>query len=417
VQAGTRGIVGKRIDSGYVSRRSPNWIKIKCTLRQEFVVVGYTDPKGSRNGIGALLLGIHDDDGKLRYAGKVGTGFDTATLDELRALLEPLAIERTALVDKPAEARGHWVTPKVVVEVSFGEWTKDGIIRIRCSTACGPTSRRARSRASARPRQAGGQRAPQRRRRSDEHRESCTFTAKAGDRAGAHVAERVGAKAADRAGAKAADRQGAKAADRTAAKAAPAKKSSKAPSSAPQRAPHPALADMRITHPERVIDSSTGLTKLDLIEYYARARAHILPHLKQRPVSLVRAPSGIGEAAVLPEAQRHAEDSRPERARPVDRSGSSAVHRGPERHCAARRRADERHRVPHVEFDHAQPAEAGPDAVRPRPGEGIEFDAMREAAHCAHVLDELGLESFLKTSGGKGLHVVVPLTRATTTTR
>ena len=108
---GLEGIVGKRNDSAYVSRRSQNWVKVKCGQRQEFVIVGYTDPKGSRKGIGALLLGVHDAEGKLRYAGKVGTGFDFDTLIDLQKMLEPLAIERTALVDKPAEARGHWVKP------------------------------------------------------------------------------------------------------------------------------------------------------------------------------------------------------------------------------------------------------------------------------------------------------------------
>ena len=82
---GLEGVIAKRLDSPYVSRRSHGWIKLKCSQRQEFVIGGYTDPQGSRVGIGALLLGVHDDDGGLRYAGKVGTGFDDRTLGALKA--------------------------------------------------------------------------------------------------------------------------------------------------------------------------------------------------------------------------------------------------------------------------------------------------------------------------------------------
>ena len=84
------GVIGKRADSPYVSARSPTWIKLKCTQRQEFVIGGYTDPKGSRTGIGSLLLGVHDMQGRLIYAGNVGTGFDHKTLNELHAKLSAL---------------------------------------------------------------------------------------------------------------------------------------------------------------------------------------------------------------------------------------------------------------------------------------------------------------------------------------
>ncbi len=81
---GLEGLIGKRADSPYVSNRSPQWIKLKCTKRQEFVIIGYTDPKGSRSGFGSLVLGIHDAKGKLHYAGNVGTGFDESLLRSIK---------------------------------------------------------------------------------------------------------------------------------------------------------------------------------------------------------------------------------------------------------------------------------------------------------------------------------------------
>ncbi len=123
------GMIGKRADSPYVSKRSPTWIKLKCTHRQEFVVGGWTDPKGSRTGIGSLLLGIHDETGKLRFAGGVGSGFDQGSLAALRQALDGLASDTTPFFEKPRDVRGHWVRPTLVAEVSFGEWTPDGRIR------------------------------------------------------------------------------------------------------------------------------------------------------------------------------------------------------------------------------------------------------------------------------------------------
>ena len=117
--------------SPYVSRRSDNWIKLKCRLRQEFVIVGYTRPQGSRSGFGALLLAVNDDTG-LVYAGRVGTGFDQAALKSIYAKLTALERKDSPL-QKPltsAQARGvHWVEPSLVGEVQFAEWTREGVVR------------------------------------------------------------------------------------------------------------------------------------------------------------------------------------------------------------------------------------------------------------------------------------------------
>ncbi|QJR11055.1 Multifunctional non-homologous end joining protein LigD [Usitatibacter rugosus] len=125
------GLIGKRRDGAYVSGRSKAWIKLKCKKRQEFVVVGYTEPRGSRSGFGALLLGVNGPEG-LRYAGKVGTGFDQRLLDSVYGRLSKLEAKQIDLAQPPTgyEARGvHWVKPKLVAEVEFAEWTGEGIVR------------------------------------------------------------------------------------------------------------------------------------------------------------------------------------------------------------------------------------------------------------------------------------------------
>lgn len=127
------GLIGKRAGSPYVSRRSTDWIKLKCKRRQEFVVVGYTDPKGARSKFGALLLGLHDaDSGELRYCGKVGTGFNEATLKTIFDQLVPLEIKKAAVVNPPTgfEAKGvHWLKPLLLAEVAFAEITDEGSVR------------------------------------------------------------------------------------------------------------------------------------------------------------------------------------------------------------------------------------------------------------------------------------------------
>ncbi|NHA14664.1 non-homologous end-joining DNA ligase [Thioalkalivibrio sp. XN279] len=127
---GWEGVIAKRADAAYVHHRSRDWLKFKCVDRQEFVVAGYTDPKGSRNGFGALLLGYYE--GKdLVYAGKVGTGFDDELLESLAKRLQSLARKTCPFKASPRHAGSgtHWVTPKLVAEIAFTEWTGDGRLR------------------------------------------------------------------------------------------------------------------------------------------------------------------------------------------------------------------------------------------------------------------------------------------------
>lgn len=125
---GDEGVIAKLADAPYEGRRSAHWLKFKCSRDQEFVVVGYTAPKGSRVGLGALLLGYHDN-GRLAYAGKVGTGFDTATLRDLHERLTRTSRDSPP-VDVPVKEPGaHWVAPTLVAQVAFSEWTRDGKLR------------------------------------------------------------------------------------------------------------------------------------------------------------------------------------------------------------------------------------------------------------------------------------------------
>ena len=123
------GVIAKQRDSAYVERRSRCWLKIKTHLEQEAVIAGWTEPRGSREKFGALLLGVYDD-GHLRYVGHVGTGFDRQLLETVYLKLKPLETTRSPFATKPpSNAPVHWVRPKLVAEVKFGEWTKDGLMR------------------------------------------------------------------------------------------------------------------------------------------------------------------------------------------------------------------------------------------------------------------------------------------------
>jgi bifunctional non-homologous end joining protein LigD len=125
--AGWEGLIAKRADSPYRSSRHRDWLKLKCVTRQEFVIGGYTDPRGSRARFGALLLGHHHD-GDLVYAGRVGTGFDEQTLDRLGDALEARRRDTPPFADPPL-VEAHWVHPELVCEVGFTEWTTAGLLR------------------------------------------------------------------------------------------------------------------------------------------------------------------------------------------------------------------------------------------------------------------------------------------------
>ncbi len=355
---GLEGIIGKKKASPYVSRRSPDWIKLKCTLRQEFVVGGYTDPQGSRTGIGSLLLGVHDADGALHYAGNVGTGFNANSLNEISQKLSVLRSAKPPFVESTGiDKKAHWVEPVLVAEVSFGQWTDTG--RIRHSVFHGLRTDKPASAII---------------------RETSMST--------------PGTKRT-----------------RTAQKATPANGSQDDLTAQSQSDELP-LGKMKITHPERVIDQSTGTTKIQLIRYYALVAPLMLEHLKGRPVSLLRAPDGVNGTMFF---QKHLETSKmtgvkllPRELDP-DHEPLMEIATTQGLLSAAQMNVIEFHTWNAIKTSINKPDRMTFDLD---PGEGVEWPAMQEAALVMRAfLSELNLVSFAKTSGGKGLHVVVPLKR------
>ena len=355
------GLIGKRLGSPYVSRRSSDWIKLKCKHRQEFVVVGYTDPKGARSAFGALLLGLHDrDSGELRYAGKVGTGFNETTLKSILAQLKPLQVKKAAVVNPPSgfDAKGvHWLKPSLLAEVAFAEMTKDGSVR------------------------------------------HAVFHGLRNDKPAKSITEERAKPV------------------KTSAKATPSKKAAPSKKTAASKKAEAAPSQLglasgkvRITHPDRVIDAVSGTTKMQLAEYYASVAEWILPQLKDRPVALVRAPDGIaGELFFQKNAEHLAIPGITTLDKEVTGQPVMLINNAEALIGAVQMSTVELHTWNATTVDLDKPdrfvLDLDPDPALP-------WKSMVEAtALTLTVLDELGLKAFLKTSGGKGIHLVVPLTR------
>ena len=126
---GLEGLISKRANSEYESGRSANWIKSKCTKAQEFVIGGYSHPKGLRKGFGALLLGVFEKSGALQYVGRVGTGFSGASISELMKKMKPLMTKQSPFTGASNEGDVTWLEPELVANVNFTEWTSEGSLR------------------------------------------------------------------------------------------------------------------------------------------------------------------------------------------------------------------------------------------------------------------------------------------------
>ena len=380
---GFEGLIGKRADSPYQSRRSRDWIKLKCGQRQEFLICGFTEPKGSRNGLGALLLGLHDARGVLQYAGNVGSGFNEAALADLRSRLNKLETDQRPFTTQEAiPGRPHWVRPVLLAEISFAEWTNTN--RVRHAVFRGLRSDK---KPQAITREKAVKPAVLEKETKAAKPVRATRTTEASKPAKAATTQKT--------------------VPRTTGKTA-TNKTSAAGSSAPMALPE----SLRISHPDRVIDPQSGLTKLDLVTHYASVATLMTPHLKGRPVSLVRAPSGVkgelffqkhAKADELPGVRLLDPALDPDHDSLLEISGLKGLL------SAAQMNTVEFHTWNACASNIGKPDRMTFDLD---PGEGVAWAHMQEAALLVKTMvEELGLLPFLKTSGGKGLHVVIPLKR------
>lgn len=332
--AGFEGIVSKRVDAAYVNARAPSWVKVKHENTDEFLVVGYTDPKGSRSGFGSLLMATPDKGG-LRYVGRVGTGFDDAGLAAMHRQLKALATDAAAVAlpsHVPFKASSvHWVTPTLVAEVAFRGWAKEGLLR----------------------------QASFKRLREDK------------------TAKDLGMSTAKTAKAPAAD-------------AAP--------------------AQVNISHPERVVFAKAGLTKGDVADYYRQVARWVLPEVARRPLSLLRCPDGVDKPCFF---QKHHGTGLGDAVQAIPLEQKS----GREDYLYIE---DVEGLLQLVQMNTLELHPWGATVDDPEhpdrlvfdldPGEGVSWAAIKAAARDVRArLQEIGLESFVRLSGGKGVHVVVPL--------
>jgi bifunctional non-homologous end joining protein LigD len=341
--AGFEGIISKRVDAQYVNARSPSWVKIKHENTDEFVVVGYTDPKGSRSGFGSLLMATPDKDA-LRYVGRVGTGFDDAKLAAMHRQLKALNTDKAA-VELPSHVpfkagSVHWVKPTLVAEIAFRGWAKEGLLR----------------------------QASFKRLREDK------------------TATDLGAASPGKA-------------------AKPTKVAAKATAS------DHAADGVSISHPERVVFAKAKLTKGDVADYYRQMARWILPEAAQRPLSLLRCPDGVDKQCFF---QKHHGTGLGDAVRAIPLEQKS----GREDYLYIE---DVEGLLQLVQMNTLELHPWGATVADPEhpdrlvfdldPGEGVTWTSIKAAAREVRArLQEVGLESFVRLSGGKGVHVVVPLT-------
>jgi bifunctional non-homologous end joining protein LigD len=318
---GLEGLIGKRADSVYVSGRTRDWIKLKCRRQQDFVIAGYTAPRGSRQGFGALVVGVHDERGKLHYAGKVGTGFDDAMLARLARRLAALRRKNSPFEEDPPREVARettWVQPVLAAQVAFAERTDDGLLR------------------------------------------QASFLGLREDMPAKQVGEE---------------------------KAAPPPGSA----SGANR-----VLGVTISHPERPVWPALGITKLELARYYEEVGDWLLPHVKDRPLSLVRCPDGVQGKCFY---QRHLKRKGAYMYAGSLQAVASFVQNG----------AVELHTWGATMPDIRRPDRITLDLD---PDPALEWERLAEAARLVRALLEgLKLKCFLKTTGGKGLHVVAPVER------
>lgn len=371
---GLEGVISKKADATYEQKRTRTWVKTKCLRRQEFVIGGYSPPAGTRKHFGALLLGYHKN-GALHYCGKVGTGFNEKSLKEIFDALQPLR-RKTAPFENPPkgrEAKGvHWVSPQLLAEVNFTEWTEEDILRH-------PSFQGLREDKDAKQvvREDVPDTPPKPRKKSSGKPEAAM---KSIDKSTEKLAKKSG---------------GSK-------KAGTSKKAGDTTS----------VAGVRLTNPDRLMYPDLGLTKLELAQFYVDIADWVLPHVIHRPLSVVRCPQGRQAKCFY---QKHTAETLPPAVRgvPVKEKGGtgeyiaidnlegliSLVQVGVLEIHPWGSRDDDVEKPDLLTFD-----------LDPDPSVGYER-VVEGAFDLRHRFAAMGLESFVKTSGGKGLHIVVPIMR------
>ncbi len=343
------GIISKRTNSKYVSARNGDWLKLKCLHEQEFVIGGFTLPSNGIHGVGALLLGYYED-GKLVYAGRTGTGFTQKTHRLIREKLDALTSSTCPFQGLPASAKrgARWVTPELVAQVRFATWTADKQLR------------------------------------------QAAFLGLREDKPAAEVVREDAAPTAKR----------------------PRGSSATPAAVAAKTAPSTEKATIRLTHPDKVLDTESGMTKQMLADYYWSVADAMLPYIANRPLSLVRCPEGSTQPCFY---QKHVTAMLPKgigSVMVVDKKSDK-----PEAYITLDSREAlaglaqmgvlEVHPWGSTNADLEHPDRLVFDLD---PDESLPWSRVSEAAlDVRALLKNLGLEGFLKTTGGKGLHIVVPI--------
>jgi bifunctional non-homologous end joining protein LigD len=365
------GIICKKADAPYRPGRGHDWLKVKCAGREELLVIGWTEPAGSRTGLGALHLGYYDRNKNLHYAGGVGTGFSDETLAMLRDRLDGLATtppRNLHLAGEDLERTIHWVRPELIAEISYTAWSGAG--RVRHAVFLGLREDKA-------PRDVV--RDP-----ADPEAERRIVTPK----------DYLGS----------ARKKGPVIAVPPKRSATQAAKTSSIVTAKAPKARNETIEGVTLTHPDREL--WPGITKRDLVTYWQTVADHALPGLARRPLAIVRCPEGIAGEHFF---QKHGHGTMPPGIRDgtADKAPYLAIDGLQGLVAMAQMSAIELHAWGAIEADPLHPDQLVFDLD---PGEGVKTPEIVAAAlDLRDRLETIGLASFCRTSGGKGLHVVVPL--------
>jgi bifunctional non-homologous end joining protein LigD len=361
---GLEGIICKRADAPYRAGRGPGWVKVKCRGREEFVVLGWTAPGGSRTGLGSLHLGYYDPQGKLYYAGGVGSGFSEDQLARVSEHLAELASEppkSLIVAGDPLPKTIHWVRPELVAEVQFAAWSGSG--RVRQAAYLGLREDKTAAEVVREP--------------ANPEAERKSVRPHPGDATATRRAPVV---------------------------AVPPRRNSVIVSARAPKRRGVTVGNVSLTHPDREL--WPGITKRDLAEYWIAVADHALPGIAHRPLAVVRCPEGIGGQHFF---QKHGHSALPSVVGQGEAAGQPYLTIDDADGLVAMAQ------ISAIEL-HAWGAPAA-DPLHPDrmvfdldPGEGVAFaDVAKAALDVREHLERLGLTSFCRTTGGKGLHVVVPL--------